>query len=207
MERRHTTQPTAIETRADGKRYISGHGIVFYREGDKSTEFELWNDKEGRAVERVATGFADRALMEKHDVRGLFNHDSNHLLGRVGSGTMTLTKDANGIRYDIPYDENDPDHKSVAAKMERGDLNGSSFAFTASARWEREADGTEVRWLTDGDLFDMGPVTYPAYGGTTAGMRAGGDIADIRAERETWATRNKDRERMQREMQSFVLEE
>lgn len=205
MERRYSNRPAKIEARADGKEYIVGHGIVFYRDGDSSTEYELWNKNGKRAVERVDPDFGNRARRERHDVRGLVNHDPNILLGRTSSGTMTITRDEVGERYDILYNENDTDHRNTKERLARGDLDGSSFSFTATARWETLEDGTEVRWLIDGDLFDMGPVTFPAYGGTSAGMRAAGDIKDIEAERDAWANQNTERRRMQIEMQQFAM--
>lgn len=203
MERRHTNRPAKVEQRADGKEYITGYGIVFYREGDPSTEYELW---EG-AVERVHPNFADRAMSEKQDIRGLFNHDANRVLGRTLSGTMTLTKDATGIRYDILYNDNDDDHRNTREKTSRGDVSGSSFAFNANkVQWEKREDGVEVRWLMDGDIYDVGPVTYPAYGGTTAVMRAVSDVSDIRSERDKWATMRDNASRRRQQVEAFLME-
>ena len=186
-----------------GKQYITGYGIVFYREGDPSTEYELWDG----AVERVHPDFRDRALLEKHDARCLFNHESAKVLGRVASSTLTLTKDSVGLRYETPYDENDSDHRDVKAKMDRGDIDGSSFAFRATkVQWEQRDDGTEVRWLLDGDIFDVGPVTYPAYGGATAGIRAVTDVAEVRSERDSWKNNQDAAKQRQLEVETFLME-
>lgn len=114
------------------------------------------------------------------DVVGLFNHDSNYVLGRTTSGTMTLTRDADGgLSYRIAYDPTDPDHQRVMAKILRGDVVGSSFAFRVAAggdSWDKEDTDTSsiyVRTVTKiSRLADVSPVTTPAYGASTAAKRS-----------------------------------
>ena len=172
--RRSTAKPLArVQIRgAEGEaQFITGYAAVFYREGETATEYNLWEDY----VERLAPGCFDRAISESHDARGLFNHSSERLLGRVSNGTCTLTVDNIGLRFEIPIDLEDPDHCTVVAKIRRGDLSGCSFAFAnATADWtETDVDGRTVwiRTITDLDLFDVGPVTYPAYEATEVGLR------------------------------------
>lgn len=172
--RRSTAKPQArVQLRgAEGEeQYITGYAAVFYREGDASTEYALWDDY----LERLAPGCFDRALSESHDARGLFNHSSDNLLGRVSNGTCVLSVDDVGLRFEIPIDREDPDHCSVIAKIKRGDLSGCSFAFAnATAEWtEFDNDGKTVwvRTITDLNLYDVGPVTYPAYEATEVGLR------------------------------------
>ena len=172
MDRRFTKK-AKVEMRGDGEnRYFFGYAAVFYRESEPGTEYRLYED----GLERIKPGAFDRALNDGHDARGLYNHDSNHLLGRVSNDTCRLSVDAIGLRFEIPFNESDPDHQKVQAKIERGDLTGCSFAFSnVSADWEeRNADGktVQIRNITDLDLHDVGPVTYPAYEATEAGFRA-----------------------------------
>lgn len=159
-----------IDKRADDKSSIKGIAAVYYREGEAGTEYWLWNDM----VERIMPGAFDRAIKEQHDARGLFNHDADQLLGRVSAGTLSLSLSSEGLQYDIPFDKADPDHQRVAAKIDRGDVNGSSFAFIARAvTWEEQVldDGSHlyIRAIKDVDLYDVGPVTWPAYEATSAG--------------------------------------
>ncbi|MDX9861654.1 MAG: HK97 family phage prohead protease [Rhodospirillales bacterium] len=186
IERRMVSRqvaPVRLKTRADGSKVITGYGLVFYDAADPQTQFWLWDD----FVERISPKALDRAISEKHDARGLFNHDPDNLLGRVGNGTMRVSKDAKGGLYEIDFDESDPDHQRVAAKLERGDLSGSSFSFyPVRTTWGQETiDGktVDVRVIEDIDLVDMGPVTFPAYEATTAGMRSAGGLEDALAER------------------------
>lgn len=172
--RRYTQQQKArVSLRMDGdvEKYITGYAAVFYRAGDAATEYRMWDDY----VERLMPGCFDRALSEQHDARGLFNHDSNCLLGRVANGTCSLSVDDVGLRFEIPIDLDDLDFQTVVPKIRRGDLSGCSFAFgNATSEWiEQQDDGRSIwiRNVTDLDLFDVGPVTYPAYEATEVGVR------------------------------------
>jgi HK97 family phage prohead protease len=86
--------PVWVENRAAGKKAIVGYGAVFYSDTDPGTEYWLWGD----VVERISPGAFDRALKERHDARGLFNHDPSNLLGRVTNGTMRLSVDRKGLK-------------------------------------------------------------------------------------------------------------
>lgn len=159
-----------VDKRADNKSSFKGLAAVYYREGEPGTEYWLWSDM----VERIMPGAFDRAINEQHDARGLFNHDANQLLGRVSADTLSLSLNSDGLAYEIPFDQADPDHQRVAAKIDRGDVNGSSFAFIARAVvWEevKQEDGSYlyIRTIKDVDLYDVGPVTWPAYEATSAG--------------------------------------
>src|SRR5688572_16918348 len=78
-----------------------------------------------------------------HDARALFNHDPNMLLGRAGAGTLRLSTDARGLRYEIDIPDTTVG-RDVATSIARGDLAGSSFAFSingkAGQRFEKGKD-------------------------------------------------------------------
>jgi HK97 family phage prohead protease len=180
--------PIRIEQRAtpDGKQkpVLVGYAAVFYDEDDPGTQYQLFPG----LVERIMPTAFDRCIRENQDVRGLFNHEPDNLLGRRSSGTMRLAVDQRGLLYEIDYDEDDPDHRRVMAKLERGDLTGSSFSFwvpDGGQRFYPEDPASpailDVRELLDVDVLDVGPVTFPAYDATTSGIRALGDPAEIRS--------------------------
>ncbi len=170
MERRYNEHhDTQIEER-DNVQRITGIASVFY-DGTPATEYTLWDKPSGRAVERILPTAFDRALSEKDDVRALFNHDPNFLLGRTSAGTLTLSKEQRGLRYRVQFDHTDPDHQKVASKIRRGDLNGSSFGFIVDADEWRKEDGHEVRYVKSVRLLDVSPVVFPAYGSTSVGLR------------------------------------
>ena len=184
MERRSTHSAKVIlEHRGeDNKPVIAGLGAVYY-DGTPDTEYELW---EG-VRERIMPGAFDGVM--DNDVRGLFNHDPSQVLGRTSAGTMKLRADKKGLHYEI-----DPGDTSVARDvlehLRRGDVSGSSFAFSISDEEWRKEDGVEIREITGFKaLYDTGPVTYPAYETTTAGVRSAGGDGEARASYEAWKHR------------------
>ncbi len=172
-----------IEERAGGGKVVSGYAAVFHRDGDAGSEYRLGTD----IVERIAPTAFNRALSEKHDARALFNHDPNMLLGRAGAGTLRLSVDARGLKYEIDLADTTVG-RDVAASIARGDLAGSSFNFSINGkegqRFEKGKDH-DVRHITDVNLYDVGPVTYPAYESTTTGLRSG-DCADAFEAHNAW---------------------
>ncbi len=121
--------------------------------------------------EIILPGAFDRALREGHDVRALWNHNDDIVLGRTKSGTLRLVVDERGLKI-----ENDlPDTQAGRDAMvliKRGDVNQMSFAFrTLSDNWRSE-DGAMVRELIDLELVDVSPVAYPAYSATVVSARA-----------------------------------
>lgn len=171
-ETRNTS--SKVEVRADGeKRKIIGYGAVFY-DGSRGTEYWLWDDM----VERIMPGAFDRALRED-DVRGLFNHDSNMVLGRTSAGTMRLSSDATGLRYEIDPGDTQVG-RDVLQHVSRGDVSGSSFSFIPTKTTWRENDDILVREIEEVKLYDVGPVTFPAYEGTTADSRSRRGVSEER---------------------------
>jgi len=164
METRRISQPVELRDGDNGK-MATGYAAIFHREGDDSTEFTLWDGQ----TERIMPGAFDRALSESHDVRALVNHDPNQLLGRTAAGTLRLSVDSVGLRYEIDIADTQAGRDAVTS-LERGDLSGSSFAFSIPENGQKFTDG--YRSILDVNLFDVGPVAYPAYSGTEAGVRA-----------------------------------
>ena len=125
--------------------------------------------------EIIRPGFFTKALMEKHDVRALFNHDSNFILGRSASGTLSMREDETGLFVEIEPADTQAGRDTVTS-IERGDVDGMSFAFTVNkVRWEQndEDPSEDLRELLEIDqLFDVGPVVYPAYESTSADTKS-----------------------------------
>lgn len=192
MERRMTPSGEIRIEQRDGKSTIIGYGAVFYRDGEKGTEYKMFSD----LTERIAPTAFDRAISEKHDAAGLFNHDPNLLLGRVSAGTMRLSVDQRGLRYEIDLPDTQT-ARDVAASIGRKDVAGSSFAFRVTKQtFEEQKDGPDLRIIEDLDLFDTGPVVFPAYSGTTTGLRSD-DSSEASKARDAW--------RKQREAQAVAV--
>lgn len=127
----------------------------------------------GYWTEQVDTHAFDSVLAKNPDVRALWNHNSDFVLGRSSAKTLLLALDALGLAYEI-----DPPDTSVArdlmVSMRRGDVRESSFAFVvARDQWTDNADGTITRTILEfEDLFDVSPVTYPANPAASSQVRS-----------------------------------
>ena len=142
--------------------YIEGHAAVF----------ESWSETLGGAFpfrEKVVRGAFIESL-KNDDIRALFNHDPNYVLGRNKSGTLELMEDEQGLKVRI----NPPDTqwaRDLQISIERGDINQMSFGFTVEEDSWRSESEYDVRELKRVKLFDVSPVTYPAYSATDVGVR------------------------------------
>ena len=169
-----------IEERDDHASSITGYAARHY-DGTSATEFKLFDD----LVERIMPGTFDRALSEGDDVRGLFNHDPNQVLGRASAGTLSLKSYTKGLKYTIrPGDTTVA--RDVVEHIRRGDVSGSSFGFKVTDQSFRTEDGVDIREIKGVELFDVGPVTYPAYTGTTTAVRSDDGVDEVRSAWESW---------------------
>lgn len=149
---------------------VQGMAALYFDPKDKGTEYQL--DQFGEVVERLAPGCFDRAVREC-DVRCLFNHDANFPLGRSTSGTLKLELTPKGLRYRCSLPDS-PVGETVRVALERGDVSGSSFSFVpVRAEWIDEAGKPLVRLIKEVELFDVAPVTFPAYTSATSSLEDG----------------------------------
>ena len=103
------------------------------------------------------------------DVRCLKNHDPSAVLGRQKSGTLSLKVDASGLQYTcvLPRTATADD---LYESIKRGDITGSSFGFeVVQDDWN---DEDNIRTLKRVNLFDVSPVTFPAYPQATVQVRS-----------------------------------
>jgi len=155
---------------------LAGYAAVFYDPADPGTEYKIGT----RYRERIHKDAFTRALAERHDVRGVFNHNDSILLARSASGTLRLRVDDVGLFYEMDADNSDPDWRRVISKVARGDVTGSSFKFEIlkESRTEDPDDELVVYELQDLQLYDVGPVTFPAYEAASAALRSDARFKD-----------------------------
>lgn len=133
--------------------------------------FNSMSEDLGGFREVIMPGAFDRALSEAQDVRALWNHNSDHVLGRTKSGTLRLAIDDKGLRITADVPDTQAGRDAVVS-IKRGDVDQMSFAFrTLTDEW-RMQDGEMIRELLDLELLDVSPVAYPAYPETTISARA-----------------------------------
>jgi HK97 family phage prohead protease len=151
--------------------------VEFRKVGDKLTaagyaaKFNKLSQNLGGFVEQVAPGAFSQTITQQ-DVRALFNHDENNVLGRMGNGALRLEEDEVGLAYeiDLPATRAGQD---VALLLERKDVAGSSFGFRViEDEWGETEQGFPLRTLKQVSLRDVGPVTFPAYTDTEAALRS-----------------------------------
>ena len=150
-----------IETRDDKSPKIVGHAAIFNEYADI-----LW------WKERMMPG-AFKSSIKSDDIRALFNHDPNYVLGRNKAGTLKLREDDKGLFIDVTP----PDTQfanDLIKLIERGDISQMSFAFQViEDKWEygedKEPDKRDVMKVK---LYDVSPVTYPAFEGTDVAIRS-----------------------------------
>jgi len=135
--------------------------------------FDSWSEELGGCFpfrEKVLPGaFADTIAHD--DIRALFNHDPNYVLGRNKAGTLELSEDEKGLLVKITP----PDTqwaKDLLVSIQRGDITQMSFGFIVLEDIWTENDGVDVRELLKVKLFDVSPVTFPAYPATECNIRS-----------------------------------
>lgn len=172
----------AVELRADGDsgRTLFGHFAVFNR----WTEIDSWY--EGRFLERVAPEAFNRTFKEikqgKRNVRVLYDHGADPSIGNKPLGAPDMLRaDGDGAYYESELFDATYVNDLIPA-LRAGQL-GASFRFRVTGEeWIEPTKPTKAnpnklreRTITDVDLYEFGPVTFPAYSDATAGVRSGTD--------------------------------
>lgn len=134
---------------------IEGHAALF----------NSLSENLGGFYEQIEPGAFDDALED--DVRALFNHDPSLILGRTAAGTLRIGVDKQGLTYEVDLPDTQLG-RDLAVSMERGDVTQSSFGFTIDEdSFDEDDDGRTIRTIYKvGRLYDVSPVTYPAYAET-----------------------------------------
>lgn len=171
-------------------REIADRQTVTHARRDRSTEFELRADDDGKVTfdgvasvvdtpykvrdmfgefeETIVKGAFKKTLSEKADVRLLVNHDGVPL-ARTKSKTLKLSADPD-LRAVAELDPANPTVQEIRSAMDRGDMDQMSIGFRV-VRQEWNDDYTQ-RWIREAELFDVSVVTYPASPTTSAYLRS-----------------------------------
>ena len=151
-----------VELRMDDESTIrvAGHAAVFNERANIAGVFE----------ERIAPGAFAEAI-GRDDVVFLINH-AGLPLARTRSGTLSLREDERGLYMETELDRDDPEVRSIAPKMKRGDLDKMSFAFKVEREEWDDTGEIPLRTIHQLSLRDVSIVTYPAYDGTDIALRS-----------------------------------
>ena len=155
----------ALNGQSNG-RTIQGYAIVFNSQSEDMGFREI-----------IHSEAVTDELLKNSDIIAKFNHSDNRVLARskYGEGTLKLTIDNVGLRYEFEA-PNTSTGNELLELVSRGDIDASSFAFEVDSEketWERDENNNVVRHIYGFKrLFDVSPVTVPAYSETTCSARA-----------------------------------
>ena len=145
-------------TATDGKIKFTGHAAIFDTPQDM-----------GPFTEQIAKNAFTRAIKED-DVRALFNHDANHVLGRNVAATLRMSEDDKGLAVEIDAPDTQM-ARDLKISVDRGDINQMSFAFVPSKEeWAWDTEPVK-RTIVEVRLYDVSIVTYAAYPQTDVSAR------------------------------------
>ncbi len=141
-----------VQKSDEGLSTLSGYAAVFNSTSDL-----------GWFTESIAQGAFVDSIARGDDVRALFNHNPNFVLGRTKSKTLTLKEDEKGLFCEIVPPDTQVG-RDLVALIERGDISQMSFGFYIDEEEVRHEPGKPTHFtITRATLFDVSPVTFPAY--------------------------------------------
>lgn len=143
---------------------VSGVGIVYNREA------EIWPG----FFERIKPGAFTRSISSNREIKSFFNHDPNAVLSTTRSDPkLTIEDTAAGLRFDSPIPPTTYGN-DLKINLERKNVRGASFSFSVNDEGDiitRDEKGVYHREIISGELYEVGPVTNPAYPQTKVGLR------------------------------------
>jgi len=149
-----------VDQGEDKKPVIKGYAAVFNKLSEDLGGFR----------EMVSPG-AFKNTVAKDDIRALFNHDPNYVLGRTINDTLRMVEDDKGLAIEI----DPPDTqwaRDLMISIGRKDITQMSFGFrTLKDEWNNSDLKNIIRKLVEAQLFDVSPVTFPAYPQTSVKVR------------------------------------
>ncbi|QEA00830.1 HK97 family phage prohead protease [Lysinibacillus fusiformis] len=153
-----------LQTRSQGDsetNVIEGYAAVF------NSPTDIW----GMFTEIIAPGAFEDAIASNDDIRALFNHDWNNVLGRTKSGTLRLSEDARGLKFEVDL-PNTTLARDLSESLKRGDISQCSFGFIpTSETWDYEPE-IPVRTINSVELHEISVVSIPAYEDTEVSLRS-----------------------------------
>lgn len=184
IERRFTSEPFQVRVAEgdEGKTTIAGRAVVY----NVWTQIgpDSWGWKE-----RFAPGSLTDSLSDE-GIYATFNHDADNLLGRVSNDTLRMRDSEKALMAEIDPNLDTDIGLQVLAFVKRQDVRGMSFAFSVDTyemdRAKKKGDMDRVT-ITKARLYELGPVTNPAYTQTSAQLRS--KIDEHRDQLLAWAER------------------
>ncbi len=152
----------STELRADlDEHKLSGYFAVF------GPEYRLGST----VAEKIDPAAFDNTLKEQSDIRCLWNHNSDIVLGRTESGTLSLRVDDHGLFGEVTINPDDTDAMNALARVKRGDVSQCSIGFEILGQEKIRRKDDYLFVLKQVRLREVSPVTFPAYKETAISAR------------------------------------
>ena len=138
----------------------------------RAAPFDKLSQDLGGFKEKIEPGAFANAI-KRSDVVGLFNHNPDHLLARQSAKTLRLHESELGLEFEMDL----PDTqlaRDVATNIRAKNITGNSFSFIVEVdEWDKKDEKMAIRTIKEiRQLFDVGPVTFPAYKATKVAARS-----------------------------------
>ena len=172
MEIRSFSEERAMPTVVD-ERTIEGYAIVFEKESRIMFDIQ----KKRFFVEVIKRGSVTDEDIKGWDIKALMEHNKSRLLARSfnGIGTLNLSVDNYGVKYRFES-PNTVEGDNAVEMIRRKDIFGSSFSYIADEKdinYSKRSDGILLREVNKiKGMFDVSPVSDPAYFGTDVNVRS-----------------------------------
>lgn len=142
------------------ERVIEGYFALY------ESETELW----AGSYEIISKGAFENTI-QKNDIRALWNHNTQYVLGRNKNGSLQLKADDKGLFASIKL-PNTQYAEDLYSLVQRGDIDQASFGFNILDEELEELANGGYRWrIKDIDLHEISVVTFPAYENTSVQAR------------------------------------
>lgn len=144
---------------------LEGYAAVFNQPA-------LIDNYEGKFREQMMPGAFTKTISERMPVL-MFNHGKHPMISEIPIGKISvLREDAHGLYFSARLSDNwlvEP----VRDAVKEGAVTGVSVRMkVAKDVWTPGADRIQTRSIHAVDLYELGPVVFPAYSGTSVGVRA-----------------------------------
>ena len=118
-------------------------------------------------VEVLKPGVFTESLSSGKDIKAYWSHDRAKVIGSTKAGTLRLVDSSTELKIEL-----DPGStswgKDALEAVRRGDVSGFSFGFLpVDTQWENE-----TRYVLKANLFEVSPVSEPAYPESKAMLEA-----------------------------------
>ncbi len=181
MEKRVIERAFEVRAEEEKPRRLVGYASVF----DELSQV-IWGFRE-----KVQRGAFAETLGD--DIRALWNHDTAYVLGRTTAGTLSLGEDDKGLWVEITPPDT-PMAQSFVESIQRGDVSQMSIGFRVlEDTWDEDEEGQLIRTVTKMKLYEVSPVTFPAFPQTEISVRSEQERAQIYGDAPEMPKRGADR--------------